>query len=53
MKRRAISLKKPKNSKEGKSMENGVNKSERNEMPAQEPDVRNKNFDEVALGYSE
>lgn len=25
----------------------------KNEMPAQEPDVRNKNFKEVALGYSE
>ena len=24
----------------------------KNPMPAQEPDVRNKNFDEVALGYS-
>ena len=24
----------------------------KNEMPAQEPDVRNKNFKEVALGYS-
>ncbi|MDE5859970.1 MAG: NADPH-dependent glutamate synthase [Oscillospiraceae bacterium] len=24
----------------------------KNEMPAQEPNVRNKNFDEVALGYS-
>ena len=22
-------------------------------MPSQEPDVRNKNFDEVALGYTE
>ena len=22
-------------------------------MPAQEPNVRNKNFDEVALGYTE
>ena len=25
----------------------------KNPMPAQEPDVRNKNFDEVALGYTE
>ena len=25
----------------------------KNEMPAQEPNIRNKNFDEVALGYSE
>ena len=25
----------------------------RNEMPVQEPDVRNKNFKEVALGYTE
>ena len=25
----------------------------KNEMPSQEPDVRNKNFSEVALGYSE
>jgi len=25
----------------------------KNEMPSQEPDVRNKNFDEVALGYTE
>ncbi len=24
----------------------------KNEMPAQEPNVRNKNFKEVALGYS-
>ena len=24
----------------------------KNEMPSQEPDVRNKNFDEVALGYT-
>ena len=24
----------------------------KNPMPAQEPNVRNKNFDEVALGYS-
>ena len=25
----------------------------KNPMPSQEPDVRNKNFDEVALGYTE
>lgn len=25
----------------------------KNEMPVQEPDIRNKNFDEVALGYTE
>ena len=25
----------------------------RNEMPVQAPDVRNKNFSEVALGYTE
>ncbi|MGN0669512.1 MAG: dihydropyrimidine dehydrogenase, partial [Oscillospiraceae bacterium] len=25
----------------------------KNEMPAQEPNVRNKNFSEVALGYTE
>ena len=25
----------------------------RNEMPVQEPSVRNRNFDEVALGYTE
>ena len=25
----------------------------KNEMPVQEPDVRNKNFQEVALGYTE
>lgn len=25
----------------------------KNPMPAQDPDVRNKNFQEVALGYSE
>ena len=24
----------------------------KNPMPSQEPDVRNKNFDEVALGYT-
>ena len=24
----------------------------KNEMPSQDPNVRNKNFDEVALGYS-
>ena len=24
----------------------------KNEMPSQAPDVRNKNFDEVALGYT-
>ena len=27
--------------------------SKRNEMPVQNPDVRNKNFEEVALGYTE
>ncbi len=26
---------------------------QKNPMPSQEPDIRNKNFDEVALGYSE
>lgn len=26
---------------------------DKNPMPAQEPDVRNKNFNEVALGYTE
>ena len=25
----------------------------KNEMPAQAPDIRNKNFDEVTLGYTE
>ncbi len=25
----------------------------KNEMPSQAPDIRNKNFDEVALGYTE
>ena len=25
----------------------------KNPMPSQEPDVRNKNFEEVALGYTE
>ena len=25
----------------------------KNEMPSQEPNVRNKNFEEVALGYTE
>ncbi len=29
------------------------NMSKRNEMPVQNPDVRNKNFEEVALGYTE
>lgn len=28
-------------------------KTPRNEMPAQEPDIRNKNFSQVELGYSE
>jgi glutamate synthase (NADPH/NADH) small chain len=27
--------------------------TEKNPMPSQEPDIRNKNFDEVALGYTE